>query len=56
MQDPDTFYEELLDAYQGLDARGCELLNARLILLMANQIGDSGVLHECIEAARRTAR
>lgn len=51
-QDADTFYEQLLDAHQGLDAAQSELLNARLILLLANQVGDAQVLRECIEAAR----
>ena len=51
-QDADTFYEQLLDAHQGLDAAQSELLNARLILLLANQVGDAQVLRDCIEAAR----
>jgi Protein of unknown function (DUF2783) len=51
-QDPDTFYEQLLDAHTGLSAPESELLNARLILLLANQVGDAKVLRECIEAAK----
>jgi len=51
-QDADTFYEQLLDAHQGLEAEQSELLNARLILLLANQVGDAQVLRDCIEAAR----
>ena len=51
-QDADSFYEQLLDAHQGLDATQSELLNARLILLLANQVGDAKVLRECLEAAR----
>jgi hypothetical protein len=51
-QDADTFYEQLLDAHTGLDREQSELLNARLILLLANQVGDSQVLAQCIEAAR----
>ena len=52
LQDADGFYEQLLDAHQGLSAEQSELLNARLILLLANQVGDPGVLKECLEAAR----
>lgn len=52
LQDADTFYEQLLDAHQGLSREASELLNARLILLLANQVGDAKVLSECIEAAR----
>lgn len=50
-QDADGFYEMLLDAHAGLDAAQSEALNARLILLLANQIGDSQVLADCIRAA-----
>ncbi|MDB5947209.1 MAG: hypothetical protein JWQ33_2235 [Ramlibacter sp.] len=51
LQDADGFYEQLLDAHQGLSPQQSELLNARLILLLANQVGDGKVLRECIEAA-----
>ena len=50
--DADGFYELLLDAHQGLSQPQSEALNARLILLLANQIGDEAVLAECIAAAR----
>ena len=52
-QDADTFYEQLLDAHAGLSPEQSELLNARLILLMANQIGDTKVLGECVLAATK---
>ena len=52
-QDGDTFYEELLDAHEGLSKDQSELFNARLILLLANQVGDAKVLRECVEAARQ---
>jgi hypothetical protein len=52
-QDADSFYEQLLDAHQGLSPQQSELLNARLILLLANQVGDAKLLRECIEAATR---
>jgi hypothetical protein len=50
-QDADAFYECLLDAHQGLSREQSELLNARLILILANQIGDNAVLQACIAAA-----
>ena len=53
LQDADAFYEQLLDVHQGLSKEQSDLLNARLILLLANQVGDSAVLQECIEAARQ---
>ena len=49
--DADGFYELLLDAHQGLQPDQSQLLNARLILLLANQIGDANVLASCIAAA-----
>jgi hypothetical protein len=53
LQDADGFYEQLLDAHLGLEPEQSELLNARLILLLANQVGDARVLKECVEAARQ---
>jgi hypothetical protein len=52
-QDADAFYEQLLDAHQDLDAEQSAMLDARLILLLANQVGDAKVLKECVEAARQ---
>ncbi len=52
-QDADAFYEQLLDAHVGLTPEQSALLNARLILLLANQIGDARVLRDCIEAAAK---
>ena len=51
LQDADSFYEQLLDAHQGLSPQQSELLNARLILLLANQVGDTKVLKDCVDAA-----
>lgn len=53
-QDADGFYERLLDAHQGLSREQSELLNARLILLLANQVGDDQVLAGCVAAARES--
>ncbi len=51
-QDGDGFYEQLLDAHEGLTREQSDLLNARLIIVLANQVGDAKVLKECIETAR----
>ena len=49
--DPDGFYAALVAAHQGLtDAQSAEL-NAKLVFLLANQLGDQTTLIECIEAA-----
>lgn len=50
--DVDTFYEQLLDSHVGLTHEQSDLLNARLILFLANQIGDGKVLADCVEMAR----
>ena len=52
LQDADGFYEELLDAHHGLTQEQSQLFNARLILLLANQVGDTRVLQQCLAAAR----
>ena len=51
-EDADAFYEQLLDAHAGLSAEDSALLNARLILVLAHQIGRRDVLTACFEAAR----
>ncbi len=48
----DAFYEALMDAHQGLNESQSHLLNARLILVLANHIGDLDVLKEAIQLAR----
>jgi hypothetical protein len=54
-QDGDAFYEQLLDAHAELSREDAELFNARLILLLANQVGDARILRECIDAAKLVA-
>ncbi|WP_207482617.1 DUF2783 domain-containing protein [Arenibaculum pallidiluteum] len=53
--DPDGFYEALLDTHAGLSIEESHALNARLVLLLANQIGDAAVLRACLAAARASA-
>lgn len=50
---PDEFYARLLSAHEGLSKSESDAFNARLILLMANRIGDLDVLDALMEAARR---
>lgn len=49
---PDTFYAELIDLHRGLSDEQSRLVNAKLILLLANQVGDLGVLRAALAAAR----
>ena len=50
---PDAIYQKLIDAHQGLSDQDSMQLNAKLILLLANHIGDSDVLTQAIAAAKR---
>jgi hypothetical protein len=49
---PDDFYQALIEAHAGLSEQESAALNARLILLLANQVGDLETLKEAIAAAR----
>jgi hypothetical protein len=53
--DPDGFYDELLKAHERLDDEASAALNARLILILANHIGDRDVLREALAAAAQGA-
>lgn len=50
--DPDGFYEDLLNAHEGLTKDQSTDLNARLVLILANHIGDRDVLSDALNAAR----
>ncbi|MFT6021908.1 MAG: hypothetical protein ACI9PY_000013 [Ascidiaceihabitans sp.] len=50
--DPDGFYDELLNAHYGLTKGQSEAFNARLILVLCNQIGDRDILRAALEAAK----
>lgn len=47
----DDFYAELLAAHDGLNKDQSDALSARLILILANHIGNRSVLTEAIKAA-----
>lgn len=48
----DDFYEALIETHRDLDDAQSQLVNARLVLLLANHIGDLHVLREALAAAR----
>ncbi|MFZ7092750.1 DUF2783 domain-containing protein [Primorskyibacter sp. 2E233] len=54
--DPDGFYAELIACHDGLSDDQSTALNARLVLLLANHIGDREVLSAALSEARRTGR
>jgi putative component of toxin-antitoxin plasmid stabilization module len=49
----DAFYERLVAAHRGLSDADSGALNARLVLLLANHVGDAAVVAEAIVEARR---
>jgi len=50
--DPDGFYDELLRAHEGLSKQQSDAFNARLILVLANHIGDREILTRAFAAAK----
>ena len=48
----DDFYEKLLNAHEGLSKEQSDALNARLILVLSNHIGDIDLLEQALEASK----
>jgi len=53
LQAPDSFYELLIATHRGLSEAQSARVNAKLVLLLANHIGDAGVLEAALAAARQ---
>ncbi|MFD1509618.1 DUF2783 domain-containing protein [Lacimonas salitolerans] len=51
----DDVYADILAAHEGLTKAQSDALNARLILILANHIGDRAVIAQALEAARNVA-
>jgi len=56
LESPDDFYEALIDAHRDLSAEQSQMLNAKLVLLLANHIGSTAVLAQALQAARANLR
>ena len=50
----DEIYDAIVSAHQGLSDEQCRAFDARLILLLANHVGDEAVIREALTAARDT--
>ena len=48
----DDFYEVLIETHRDLSDEQSAMVNARLILLLANHIGDIGILRQAMQIAR----
>jgi hypothetical protein len=55
IDNPDDFYAELIAMHAGRSSEESEAINARLILLLCNHIGDRQALREALEAAANEA-
>ncbi|WJR75512.1 DUF2783 domain-containing protein [Bradyrhizobium sp. NP1] len=49
--DPDGFYQELIDSQRHMSEPEAELMNCKLVLILANHIGDREVLRAAIRSA-----
>lgn len=52
--EPDDFYEELIAVHDGLTDEQSMKLNAKLILILANHIGDRNVLSEALQCGKNS--
>ncbi|MEO1089595.1 MAG: DUF2783 domain-containing protein [Pseudomonadota bacterium] len=52
--DPDAVYARLREAHEGLNPDESAALDVRLVLILANHVGDADVLNEAIALARRS--
>lgn len=52
IDDGDGVYAAIIDAHQGLSLEQSAALNARLVLLLANHIGNGAVIREALAKAR----
>jgi len=50
--DPDALFAALVAAHDGLDPAASRRLDAALVLLLANHIGDDGVVMDAIQVAK----
>lgn len=54
VSDPDKLYATIVEAHSDLSQSESAALNARLVLLLANHIGDIGVIEEALKIARES--
>ena len=52
LSDPDSVYEALIDAISDLEDEAAMRVLAKMILLLANHVGDEDIIREAIAAAR----
>jgi len=50
---PDDVYQHLVDVHNGRTDEQSELINAKLLLLLVNHIGDEDVIRQAVAIASR---
>ncbi len=53
LKEPDRFYAALIEAHDGLSKAESDAFNARLILLLANHVGDIDILSQALALAAK---
>lgn len=56
LPDPDGFYQRLIDSQRDLNPDQTALMNAKLILILCNHVGDPAVIAEALALARPRER
>lgn len=56
LDDPDLAYRALIEAHRGLSEEESAALNTRLVLILANALGDNALLAEAIALAKEAAQ
>jgi hypothetical protein len=56
IKEPDRFYAALIGAHENLSKAESDAFNARLVLLLANHIGDFDTLMEALRTAARPSQ
>ena len=53
LKNADEFYEALIDAHRDLTLEQSHQMNAKLVLLLANHVGDLDVLKDAMQRAKK---
>ncbi len=54
IDDPDGFYARLIELHEGLSTEQSQKINAKIILMLANHVGDVEVLDEVLDYIKST--
>ncbi len=54
VEQPDEMYQVIIDMHEGLTDEQSGAANAKLILLLANHIGDLEVVRQAVNIARKS--